>query len=127
VIPSSLAVLVLSAAENVPPINIGATLEIKGCPMAIRKNVSVVPVVLSSGTSPLAPDQFISIEEVARRLHADVPWVREKIRRRSPNPMPVFNLGRHLVFDWTKVVEWVRNSPRPVHVKHMRRKIRKAA
>jgi hypothetical protein len=71
---------------------------------------------------PLAPDQFISIEEVARRLHADVPWVREKIRRRCPNPMPVFNLGRHLVFDWAQVVEWVRKSPRPIHAAHKRRK-----
>ena len=75
---------------------------------------------------PLAPDQFISIEEVARRLHADVPWVREKIRRRCPNPMPVFNLGKHLVFDWAQVVEWVRNSPRPIHAAH-RRRAKKAA
>ncbi len=69
----------------------------------------------------LAPDQFISIEEVARRLHTDVGWVREKIRRRCSNPMPVFNLGRHLVFDWAQVVEWVRSSPRPIHAAHKRR------
>jgi len=25
------------------------------------------------------------------------------IRRRCPNPIPVYNLGRHLVFDWIKV------------------------
>ena len=80
-----------------------------------NKNIIAIDV-------PLTPDQFISIEEVARRLHADVPWVREKIRRRCPNPMPVFNLGRHLVFDWAQVVEWVRNSPRPVHAPHVRRK-----
>ena len=94
--------------------------------MAPQKNVSVVPAVLFSGTSPLAPDQFISIEEVARRLHAEVPWVREKIRRRCPNPIPVFNLGRHLVFDWAQVVEWVRRSPRPIHAAH-RRRVKKAA
>jgi len=70
----------------------------------------------------LAPEQFISIEEVARRLHTDVGWVREKIRRRCPNPIPVFNLGRHLLFDWHQVSEWVRNSPRPIHAKHVRRK-----
>jgi len=68
-----------------------------------------------------ASDQFISIEEVARRLHAPESWVREKIRRRSPNPMPVFNLGRHLLFDWAQVEEWVRNSPRPTHAAHKRR------
>ncbi len=90
---------------------------------------SSTSVMKASGVSALrlrlewrAKDEFISIEEVARRLHADVPWVREKIRRRSPNPMPVHNLGRHLVFDWVKVVEWVRSSPRPVHAAHKRRK-----
>jgi len=84
-----------------------------------------IPAVVSSIT-PLDSDQFVSIEEVARRLHADVPWVREKIRRRCPNPMPVFNLGRHLVFDWAQVVEWVRKSPRPIHAAH-RRRAKKAA
>jgi hypothetical protein len=68
-------------------------------------------------------DQFISIEEVARRLHADVSWVREKVRARCLNAIPVYNLGRHLVFDWPQVVQWVRNSPRPVHAPHKRRSI----
>jgi hypothetical protein len=66
-------------------------------------------------------DEFISIEEVARRLHADVNWVREKIRRRCPNPLPAFNVGRHLLFDWSQVAQWVRNSPRPAHARHRRR------
>ena|SRR5437667_5551916 len=87
------------------------------------------PETLKPAPQPIsivAPtDQFISIEEVARRLHAAVPWVREKIRRRCPNPMPVFNLGRHLVFDWAQVVEWVRKSPRPIHAAHKRRKVKK--
>jgi hypothetical protein len=85
-----------------------------------KKNAPAVPTVVSS-IPPLDSDQFISIEEVALRLHADVPWVREKIRRRCPNPMPVFNLGRHLLFDWSQVVEWVRKSPRPIHAAHKRR------
>lgn len=80
---------------------------------------------------PPVVDQFISLEEVARRLHADVNWVREKIRRRCSNPIPVFNLGRHLLFDWQQVSEWVRNSPRPVHAAHLRLKkpqaVKKAA
>jgi hypothetical protein len=86
--------------------------------MSNKKNVVAIdaPQAIS-----LAPDQFISIEEVARRLRTDVPWVREKIRRRCPNPMPVFNLGRHLVFDWAQVVHWVRNLPRPIHAAHHRR------
>ena len=88
--------------------------------MAVRKNASAPAVVPLPHVAPA--DQFISIEEVALRLHTDVGWVREKIRRRCPNPMPVFNLGRHLVFDWGQVAQWVRNSPRPRHAAHKRRK-----
>jgi hypothetical protein len=51
-----------------------------------------------------------------------VAWVREKCRRRCSNPIPVFNLGRHLMFDWIQVSEWIRSSPRPVHARHRRRK-----
>ncbi len=86
--------------------------------MSSNKNVTVIDAPQAAS---LPSDQFISIEEVARRLHADVPWVREKCRRRCPNAIPVYNLGRHLVFDWAKVVEWVRNSPRPIHAAHKRR------
>ena len=76
---------------------------------------------------PIPPEDLITIGEMARRLRPDVPaekgiaWVREKCRRRSPNPIPVHNLGRHLMFEWTKVSEWIRNAPRPVHASHRRR------
>ncbi len=76
-------------------------------------------------TAPSAgfnPEDLLSIEELARRLHTDVAWVREKTRRRCHNPIPVYNLGRHLLFDWTQVTEWIRNCPRPVHARHFRRK-----
>lgn len=78
-------------------------------------------VVAAAASASSASTPFLSIEEVAARLRADVGWVREKIRRRCPNPMPVFNLGRHLLFDWAQVEQWVRNSPRPVHAAHKRR------
>jgi hypothetical protein len=67
------------------------------------------------------PENLLDIEEVARRLRNNVAWVREKVRRRSPNPMPVYNLGRHLLFDWDQVSEWIRNSPRLKHSAHRRR------
>src|SRR5712664_3691734 len=85
----------------------------------------------SSGSSPsvgLNPDDLLSIEQVAARLRTDVAWVREKVRRRCPNPIPVFNLGRHLLFSWPAVCEWIRNAPRPIHAAHRRRKqVKKAA
>lgn len=36
-------------------------------------------------------------------------------------PIPVHNLGRHLLFDWVQVSEWIRNTPRPVQTRHVRR------
>lgn len=70
-------------------------------------------------TVPFDPADLISLEEVAKRLHQDTNWVRSKVRPRSPNPMPVRNLGRHLIFSWTEVSEWIRRSPtRLKHAAH---------
>ena len=85
--------------------------------MSLRKNVSVVPIVPVEFNA----EDLLPIAEVARRLHVDVAWVREKCRRRCPNPIPVYNLGRHLLFDWRQVSEWIRNCPRPIHAPHKRR------
>ncbi len=89
------------------------------------------PQSVSLSTSPSVgfnPDDLLAIEQVAARLRTEVAWVREKIRRRCPNPIPVFNLGRHLLFSWPAVCEWIRNAPRPVHAAHRRRKqVKKAA
>jgi hypothetical protein len=89
-------------------------------------NASKISII--TPTASYNPDDLLPIEEVARRLHADVSWVREKIRRRSPNPMPVHNLGRHLLFHWPAVCAWIQSCPRPMHAKHVRRtKGKKAA
>ena len=80
--------------------------------------------IVSAVTNPLRefdPVDLLPIKELARRLHTDASWVREKTRRRCPNPIPVYNLGRHLLFDWRQVSEWIRNSPRPRHAAHLRR------
>jgi hypothetical protein len=69
----------------------------------------------------IPPEDLIPIEELAKRLHQKVSWVREKTRRRCANPIPVHNLGRHCLFYWPAVSEWIRNSPRPVHASHRRR------
>jgi hypothetical protein len=95
-----------------------------------KTKLKVVPVIVpaanpsDSRPAVFNPDDLVPIEEVARRLHTGVSWVREKIRRRCLNAMPVHNLGRHLLFHWPDVCEWIRNSPRLVHAKHTRRKVR---
>ena len=86
-----------------------------------QKNASV-PAVAVPISAPFSPDDLISIEELAKRLHNTEAWVREKIRRRCQNPIPVMNAGRHLLFDWIQVSEWLRNLPRPTHAHHIRRK-----
>ncbi len=91
---------------------------------------SVRTLSTTSDTAPSAgfnPEDLLSIEELARRLHTDVAWVREKTRRRCSNAIPVYNLGRHLLFDWSQVSEWIRNTPRPVHARHRRKKSEKKA
>jgi hypothetical protein len=79
----------------------------------VSKNVEVEVEIL--------PANLITKEELARRLRPDDPlkkgiqWIREKVRPRSPNPLPCYNLGNHLMFHWPDVCEWIRNSPRPTH------------
>jgi hypothetical protein len=84
-----------------------------------RKSISVGDAGTAASFNPA---DLISLEQLAERLHVEVAWVREKVRRRSPNPIPCFNVGRHLLFDWGQVSEWIRNSPRPVHATHKRRR-----
>ncbi len=70
---------------------------------------------------PIPSDDLIPIEELAKRLHQTEAWVREKCRRRCSNPIPVYNLGRHLLFDWRQVSEWIRETGRgQAHMKHHR-------
>lgn len=96
------------------------------------KRLAIVATAAGSPTpAPLFnPNDLLSIDEVALRLRADVSWVREKIRRRCPNPMPCFNVGRHLLFHWPAVCAWIASSPRPIHAAHpprRRKKLAKAA
>ncbi len=91
--------------------------------MSSRKPAVVAPELPAAFNS----EDLLPIEEIARRLcksmtlKEGVAWVREKCRRRCPNPIPVYNLGRNLLFDWIQVSEWIRSSPRPIHAAHRRR------
>jgi hypothetical protein len=69
----------------------------------------------------ISPENLIPIEELAKRLHQTEAWIREKVRRRCQNPIPVYNLGRHLLFQWSDVCKWIWHTPRPTHARHHRR------
>ena len=59
-------------------------------------------------TSPVIdPENIITTEILAERLHVDVPWVYEKLRKGRANPLPVFRIGRYLRFDWKAVCAWL--------------------
>jgi hypothetical protein len=73
-------------------------------------------------TTAIPLENLIPIEELAKRLHQTESWVREKCRRLCSNPIPVYNLGRHLLFDGVQISEWIRNTTRPIHVRHRCRK-----
>jgi len=90
--------------------------------MAKVKTPAVAVPVVGPTVVPFSPENLITIEELAKRLHNTEAWVREKCRRRCPNPIPVMNAGRHLLFDWVQVSEWLRILPRPTHAHHWRRK-----
>jgi hypothetical protein len=101
-------------------------------PLASSVVGPAAPTSITGAT--IRPENLITIEEMARRLRPDISpekgiaWVREKTRRRSPNPIPFHNLGRHVMFEWTAVSEWIRNLPRLVHAAHRRtRKLKVAA
>jgi len=66
---------------------------------AVRLVPTTVVSALMSSSAAIPPENLIAIEELANGLQKPVGWVREKCRRRCPNPIPVHNLGRHLLFD----------------------------
>ena len=70
-------------------------------------------------TSP--QEEFLTAEMVAAKLHQTIAWVSEKCRRRSPNPIPYHNVGRHRLFLYSEVFAWVLNAPKVIHSRHRRR------
>ena len=85
------------------------------------QKLQVVPAGIPAPVPAFDSDDLLPIEEVAKRLHKDVAWVREKVRRRCPNAIPCFNIGRTLVFSWVEVSNWIRETGRGVpHAKHHR-------
>lgn len=96
---------------------------------------SKVADAANSGYVPYSDRNNLMVaEDVARLLRPDLPlerglsWLREVTRRRKVNAMPCRNIGRHLVFDWQLVSEWIRNCPTHiVHSAHPPRRRKKLA
>lgn len=79
--------------------------------------------------NPYSPEDALSIEQVAAWLRPGVSegiaWVREKIRRRCANPIPVRNMGHALLFSKIEITNWLQNLERPRHAAHPPRRKKK--
>jgi excisionase family DNA binding protein len=64
----------------------------------------------------LDPDALLSVEEVAELLSVPVSWVYERTRKRSPDRIPGFRLGKYWRFRAADVFAWLdrqRTGERP--------------
>jgi excisionase family DNA binding protein len=52
-------------------------------------------------------DSLLSVEEVAELFRVPVSWVYEHTRRRSPNRIPGFRLGKYWRFRKSDVLAWI--------------------
>ncbi len=52
-------------------------------------------------------DQLLTVEEVAEMLRVPKSWVYERTRRRAPNRIPGFRLGKYWRFREADVLEWL--------------------
>lgn len=58
-----------------------------------------------SGTE--APDQLMTVSEVAAFLNVPVSWVYERTRRRGAERLPHIKLGKYLRFSLPEIVAWL--------------------
>ena len=52
-------------------------------------------------------DRLLTVEEVAEMLRTPKSWVYERTRRRAPNRIPGFRLGKYWRFREADVLEWL--------------------
>jgi excisionase family DNA binding protein len=75
-------------------------------------------------TKPLAPatggeerekEQLLTVQEVAELLHVPVSWVYGRMRKRSPEQLPGYRLGKYWRFREDEIVAWVRSQRGTFH------------
>jgi excisionase family DNA binding protein len=53
--------------------------------------------------------RLLTVEEVAALLHVPVSWVYGRLRKRSPNRLPAYRLGKYWRFREDEIHAWVAN------------------
>ncbi len=69
----------------------------------------------ATGTGRREPTRLLTVEEVASLLHVPVSWVYGRMRKRSPERLPSFRLGKYWRFSEVEVLEWLKHQMRGMH------------
>jgi len=60
------------------------------------------------------PADLLTADELAARLKVKPAWVdgqtRKRAKIRHKEPLPVLRLGKHRLFSWVAVSEWIRRN-----------------
>lgn len=60
----------------------------------------------------LEPNDILTPDQLADRLHVSRNWIYEKTRFRGSrdNPLPCLRMGRYLRFAWSEVIAWLHQN-----------------
>jgi excisionase family DNA binding protein len=61
----------------------------------------------ATGTKRREPTRLLTVEEVASLLHVPVSWVYGRMRKRSPERLPGYRLGKYWRFREDEIHTWV--------------------
>jgi predicted DNA-binding transcriptional regulator AlpA len=53
-------------------------------------------------------EQYLTAEELARKLNVPISWIYSRTRARCPHAMPVLRVGKYCRFIERDVIEWLK-------------------
>jgi excisionase family DNA binding protein len=73
------------------------------------------PLSPATGREEREKEQLLTVQEVAELLHVPVSWVYGRMRKRSPEQLPGYRLGKYWRFREDEIVAWVRSQRGTFH------------
>ena len=77
--------------------------------MSATAKLAVLPA--NATGAALNPADLLTADELAARLKVGRSWIdgqtRERAKKRNREPLPVLRLGKHRLFSWVAVSEWI--------------------
>jgi excisionase family DNA binding protein len=65
--------------------------------------------ILKASSMPRDGNRLLTVGEVAELLHVHVSWVYGRMRKRSPERLPGYRLGKYWRFRAEEVLRWVQD------------------